>query len=198
MKSSVYSKQIGGFKKMTFWLSVANTYMLFPPHLSKFPPISPPLGGVAFPSHPENPNENPDSAWKVILNVCACIKIPCVAKVPIKCCGAWARFSVLPQQPTSCYNYLAHFCSSLHVAGLIHPCYRAKLLNFLHIFFHIIKFGGVSNPSFKSLNFIQYFILKAPLSKTILQDRRLKRKQLQAFGLGKLYFSVLLKCLLEY
>ena len=135
-----------------------------PPHLSKFPPISPPLGGVAFPSHPENPNENPDSAWKVILNVCACIKIPCVAKVPIKCCGAWARFSVLPQQPTSCYNYLAHFCSSLHVAGLIHPCYRAKLLNFLHIFFHIIKFGGVSNPSFKSLNFIQYFILKALLT----------------------------------
>ena len=40
VKSSVYSKQIGVFKKMTFWSSVANAYALFPPH-------------------PENPKENP-------------------------------------------------------------------------------------------------------------------------------------------
>ena len=46
---------------------------------------------------------------RVILDVCACIKFSCIAKVPIKCCGAWARFSMLPQQPIGCYNYLARF-----------------------------------------------------------------------------------------
>ena len=49
------------------------------------------------------------------------------------------------------------------------PFYCAKLLHFWHNFFHITKFGGASIPSVKSLNFIQYFVFKAPLIKTIFQ-----------------------------